>query len=102
MRVGSDLIRSSITNEALKNIALQMHASIVLAHDIMNYASLYLEIADTYFEKDLYTDARPVYEALGTDSSVREACSESMSILNFIDRRAACTFFSKQQHVVEP
>jgi hypothetical protein len=77
-----------------------MHASIVLGHDITDYASLYLEIADTYFDKDLYMDARPIYEALGTDASVCGHVPERALVIVFIRRRAACIFSSKPQPVV--
>jgi general transcription factor 3C polypeptide 3 (transcription factor C subunit 4) len=52
-----------------------MHTAVILAHNIMDYASLYLEIADAYFEKEMYAEARPVYEALGADASVRALSS---------------------------
>ena len=47
-----------------------MHASIVLLHDVMDYAPLFAEIADAYFEKDLCADAKPIYELLGADAGV--------------------------------
>jgi general transcription factor 3C polypeptide 3 (transcription factor C subunit 4) len=47
-----------------------MHSSIVLAHEPMDYAPLFVEIADAYYERQMYADARPIYEALGTDATV--------------------------------
>lgn len=47
-----------------------MHAAIVLSHDILDYAPLFAEIADAYFAREMYGDARPVYEALGSDATV--------------------------------
>jgi general transcription factor 3C polypeptide 3 (transcription factor C subunit 4) len=44
-----------------------MHADIVLSHDVVDYAPLFAEIADAYFERDLYADAKPIYELLGAD-----------------------------------
>jgi general transcription factor 3C polypeptide 3 (transcription factor C subunit 4) len=49
----------------------QLHASIVLSHDVMDYAPLFAEIADAYFDKDVYADAKPIYELLGADAGVR-------------------------------
>ncbi|KAG2040882.1 TPR-like protein [Suillus americanus] len=45
----------------------KMHASIVLAQDVLDYAALFGEIADSYFEREMYADARPIYEILGAD-----------------------------------
>ncbi|KAG1738029.1 hypothetical protein EDB19DRAFT_1895731 [Suillus lakei] len=45
----------------------KMHASIVLAQDVLDYAALFGEIADSYFEREMYADARPIYEVLGAD-----------------------------------
>ncbi|KAG2354401.1 hypothetical protein BDR07DRAFT_1306230 [Suillus spraguei] len=45
----------------------KMHASIVLAQDVLDYAALFGEIADSYFEHEMYADARPIYEVLGAD-----------------------------------
>jgi general transcription factor 3C polypeptide 3 (transcription factor C subunit 4) len=48
-----------------------MHADVVLAHDVMEYAPLFVEIADAFFERDIFAEARPIYELLGTDAGVR-------------------------------
>ncbi|KAG6331587.1 hypothetical protein ID866_7502 [Astraeus odoratus] len=45
----------------------KMHASIILAQDVLDYAALFVEIADAYFEQEMYGDARPIYETLGAD-----------------------------------
>ncbi|KAG8960659.1 transcription factor TFIIIC subunit tfc4 [Tulasnella sp. 419] len=42
----------------------QLHASLVLANDTLEYASLFLEIASAYFERGLYEQALRVYEEL--------------------------------------
>ena len=47
-----------------------MHAKIVLAQDAADYAALFVEIADAYFERELYADAGHIYEMLGADASV--------------------------------
>ncbi|KIM61704.1 hypothetical protein SCLCIDRAFT_1215803 [Scleroderma citrinum Foug A] len=43
------------------------HANVVLAQDVLDYAALFVEIADAYFQQEAYDDARPIYEALGAD-----------------------------------
>lgn len=47
-----------------------MHASIVLNNEVVDYAPLFVEIADAYYERDLFMDARPIYESLGADAVV--------------------------------
>ncbi|KAG2139828.1 uncharacterized protein EDB93DRAFT_1241934 [Suillus bovinus] len=54
----------------------KMHASIVLSQDVLDYAALFGEIADSYFEREMYADARPIYEVLGS-----EPATSSMYIL---------------------
>jgi hypothetical protein len=49
-----------------------MHANIVLLNDVMDYAPLFAEIADAYYDKDLYSDAKPIYELLGADAGVSD------------------------------
>ncbi|KAJ7648353.1 TPR-like protein [Mycena polygramma] len=51
----------------------KVHADVVLAQDILDYASLFSEIADAYFERNLFNEAWAIYEVLGqneTTSSV--------------------------------
>ncbi|KAJ7640027.1 TPR-like protein [Mycena polygramma] len=51
----------------------KVHADVVLAQDLLDYAPLFSEIADAYFERDLFNEARAIYEVLGqneTTSSV--------------------------------
>ncbi|KAG8215367.1 hypothetical protein J3R82DRAFT_8964 [Butyriboletus roseoflavus] len=45
----------------------KMHADIVLSQDALDYAALFGEIADAYFELEIYSDAGPIYEILGAD-----------------------------------
>ncbi|KAI5998108.1 hypothetical protein EDD15DRAFT_2243627 [Pisolithus albus] len=45
----------------------KMHATIVLSQDVLDYAALFVEIADAYFEREMYSDARPIYETLGAE-----------------------------------
>lgn len=46
------------------------HANVILAEDVLDYAVLFGEIADAYFEGELYADAKPIYELLGADPAV--------------------------------
>ena len=47
-----------------------MHASAILAQDIREYAPLFSEIADAYYDQRMYTAAVSIYEELGQDPSV--------------------------------
>jgi general transcription factor 3C polypeptide 3 (transcription factor C subunit 4) len=53
----------------------QMHAAIILAHDALDYAPLFAEVADAFFEREMYADAKPIYEALGTNPAVSSSYS---------------------------
>ncbi|KAI0766969.1 TPR-like protein [Trametes elegans] len=46
----------------------KMHAKIVLAQDTAEYAPLFSEIADAYFEREMYAEAGHIYEMLGGDA----------------------------------
>ncbi|KAF8055211.1 hypothetical protein FPV67DRAFT_1598050 [Lyophyllum atratum] len=45
------------------------HANAVLSQDVLDYAPLFAEIADAYFDRELYAEARPIYELLGADAA---------------------------------
>lgn len=47
-----------------------MHANIVLSHDLLDYSPLFVEIADAYFDMEMYKEASPLYELLGEDAAV--------------------------------
>ncbi|KAJ7263136.1 hypothetical protein B0H12DRAFT_1103519 [Mycena haematopus] len=47
----------------------KMHTAIVLAQDILDYAPLFSEIADAYFERELFSDALAIYELLGRNEA---------------------------------
>lgn len=47
-----------------------MHANIVLSQDLLDYSPLFVEIADAYFEREMYAEASPLYELLGEDAIV--------------------------------
>ena len=48
----------------------EMHASVVLAQDVREYAPLFSEIADAYYDQKMYAAAVVIYEELGQDPSV--------------------------------
>ncbi|EKM76639.1 hypothetical protein AGABI1DRAFT_122552 [Agaricus bisporus var. burnettii JB137-S8] len=43
------------------------HASVILSQIVKDFAVLFAEIADAYFEKQLWAEAKPIYELLGAD-----------------------------------
>ncbi|KAJ7848411.1 hypothetical protein B0H13DRAFT_2361910 [Mycena leptocephala] len=48
----------------------KVHADVVLSQDILDYAPLFSEIADAYFEQELFAEARAIYELLaGNDTT---------------------------------
>ncbi|KAJ6595740.1 hypothetical protein DFH09DRAFT_146419 [Mycena vulgaris] len=47
----------------------KLHVSAVLSEDVLDYAPLFGEIADAYFEREMYGEARPIYEVLGAEAS---------------------------------
>lgn len=53
--------------------AAQRHAGVILSQNVKDFAVLFAEIADAYFEKHLWAEAKPIYELLGGDSEVRRA-----------------------------
>jgi general transcription factor 3C polypeptide 3 (transcription factor C subunit 4) len=42
-----------------------------LSQDVLDYAPLFCEIADAYFDRKMYAEAKPIYEMLGSDVAVR-------------------------------
>ncbi|CCM04149.1 uncharacterized protein FIBRA_06311 [Fibroporia radiculosa] len=46
----------------------KIHAKIVLSQDAAEYAPLFGEIADAYFDRELYVEAGHIYEILGGDA----------------------------------
>ncbi|KAJ7741412.1 hypothetical protein DFH07DRAFT_837995 [Mycena maculata] len=47
----------------------KLHVSAVLSEDVLDYAPLFVETADAYFEREMYAEARPIYELLGGEAS---------------------------------
>ena len=46
-----------------------MHPNVVLSEEVLDYSVLFAEIADAYFEREMYAEAKPIYELLGGNSS---------------------------------
>ncbi|KAI0072549.1 TPR-like protein [Panus rudis PR-1116 ss-1] len=44
------------------------HAKVILSQSIAEYAPLFAEIADAYFDRELYAEAGQIYEMLGADA----------------------------------
>ncbi|KAJ7754445.1 hypothetical protein B0H16DRAFT_744536 [Mycena metata] len=47
----------------------KLHVGAVLSEDVLDYAPLFVETADAYFEREMYAEARPIYELLGAEAS---------------------------------
>ncbi|PPQ68724.1 hypothetical protein CVT26_003630 [Gymnopilus dilepis] len=45
----------------------KLHANAVLSEEVLDYSVLFAEIADAYFERGMYAEAKPIYELLGGD-----------------------------------
>ncbi|KAH9476509.1 Transcription factor tau subunit sfc4 [Psilocybe cubensis] len=43
----------------------KLHANCVLSEDVLDYSVLFAEIADAYFERGMFAEAKPIYELLG-------------------------------------
>lgn len=78
-------------------LVLQLHAKVILSQDVLDYAPLFAEIADAYFERHLYADARPIYELLGADAAVSPLQIRILRTHSYFEPRpAAYTSSSKQ------
>ena len=59
----------------------QLHASVILSQDVKSFSVLFAEIADAYYEKQLWADAKPIYELLGMDSEVSICIALQFNVL---------------------
>jgi hypothetical protein len=76
-----------------------LHANAVLSEEVFDYSVLFAEIADAYFEREMYAEAKPIYELLGGDPAVCQILSSQGFLSNYADYRPVLTtFFFKQQH----
>ncbi|CAL1715852.1 unnamed protein product [Somion occarium] len=46
----------------------KIHAKIILSQNVGEYAPLFAEIADAYFDREMYAEAGQIYEILGADT----------------------------------
>lgn len=65
---------------------------------MVDYAPLFVEIADAYFDREMYAQACPVYEMLGQDTGVRCSSHDRQPIVYVTHRQAVCTSFSRLRH----
>jgi len=73
-----------------------MHASVILAQDIQEYAPLFSEIADAYYDQRMYTAAVAIYEELGQDPAVRHSRPHLRVLLTgHWSRRVVSMFWSE-------
>lgn len=70
----------------------------MLSHEVAEYAPLFGEIADAYFERELYAEAGHIYEILGGDPGVCESSSfaQQTLILLLTHRQVVYTFSFKR------
>ncbi|KAJ7634784.1 TPR-like protein [Roridomyces roridus] len=47
----------------------KIHVSVMLSEEVLDYAPLFVEVADAYFEREMFAEARPIYEILGGDAT---------------------------------
>ena len=70
------------------DVLFQLHASVVLVEDVLDYSVLFAEIADAYFEKELFADAKSIYELLGGDLAVRSlSLLRVCTVKNLLDKQ---------------
>lgn len=52
-----------------------------MSQDILDYAPLFTEIADAFFERELFAEARAIYELLGANDTVCGSHFRFLSVL---------------------
>ena len=77
----------------------QAHASVVLSQDVVDYAPLFVEIADAYFDREIYAQARPIYEMLGQDAGVCCSSHYRLLVVHATHRLVVCTSSSRLRYV---
>jgi general transcription factor 3C polypeptide 3 (transcription factor C subunit 4) len=65
-----------------------LHANAVLSEEVLDYSVLFAEIADAYFEREMYAEAKPIYELLGGDPAVCQNYLKSTftNLINWTDQ----------------
>ncbi|KNZ78575.1 Transcription factor tau subunit sfc4, partial [Termitomyces sp. J132] len=82
----------------------KLHANAVLSQDVLDYAPLYVEIADAYFERELYADARPIYELLGSDAATSSlyVLLQTAACLRMLDELKEAAEVYEQVRIADP
>ncbi|KAG6863908.1 hypothetical protein C0991_002154, partial [Blastosporella zonata] len=82
----------------------QLHANAVLSQDVLDYAPLFAEIADAYFDKELYADARPIYELLGADAATSSlyVLLQTAACLRMLDELKDAAEVYEQVRIADP
>ena len=78
-----------------------MHASVILAQDIQEYAPLFSEIADAYYDQRMHTAAVTIYEELGQDPAVRHSRPHLRDLLTVHRNRRAVSIFWREPRLVD-
>lgn len=92
----------SLSSTIYRLPADKMHASAILAQDVREYAPLFSEIADAYYDQKMYTAAVAIYEELGQDPSVSHFCPRLQAPLKCPqNRRVVSMFWSEPPLVAE-
>ncbi|KAJ7192484.1 hypothetical protein GGX14DRAFT_552972 [Mycena pura] len=60
----------------------KMHTEKILAEDVVDYAPLFTELADAYFDIEMFAEARAIYEKLG--------CNGMASSVHVLSQTAIC------------
>ncbi|KAG6843906.1 hypothetical protein H0H87_011895, partial [Tephrocybe sp. NHM501043] len=82
----------------------KLHANAVLSQEVLDYAPLFAEIADAYFDKKLYADARPIYELLGADAATSSlyVLLQTAACLRMLDELKEAAEVYEQVRVADP
>jgi hypothetical protein len=60
----------SILSRSISYINFQSFSYMLMPFSPRKFLILFAEIADAYFEREMYAEAKPIYELLGGDSTV--------------------------------
>ncbi|KAG6915765.1 hypothetical protein DXG01_009970 [Tephrocybe rancida] len=82
----------------------KLHANAVLSQDVLDYAPLFAEIADAYFDRELYAEARPIYELLGADAATSSlyVLLQTAACLRMLDELKEAAEVYEQVRIADP
>ncbi|KAG6826536.1 hypothetical protein H0H92_015434, partial [Tricholoma furcatifolium] len=82
----------------------KVHANAVLSQDVLDYAPLFAEIADAYFDRELFADARPIYELLGADAATSSlyVLLQTAACLRMLDELKEAAEVYEQVRIADP